>query len=1122
MKKKNLEEFLRRLPELHERLRENRMDCGPDTWVAVHELLLALARKGRLPDEPLALIPLLGPIVCNNPEQQRAFPALFEAWWSGHAQAGAALVSGAEIDAGRRVRRAADSVERTWGQAPYVLFLLLLFMLAGGLWWKIHGETPEAMEPAMPVAAPKPKIDNPPPGAITGKPKTPPIPVDDWAPPRRVGEWPVLPAAWTPWLEGLGLGLPWAPALPALAWLAARYRRRWALRKAHAEGDEGLKRLRVRPPQALFGGAQTAGPLRRLHAARRQITRRLDIAATVEATARQAGDFAPRFLGVNARPRYLVLVRSRGARDQGAALAEELVERFREQGLDVESFQFRDDPRRLHAQDRIGAPGPALAELARAWGDARLVVVGDGDILYHPLTGHPRPWLAELQAWERRVWLHPGPLPETLARWLWERGILALPLAAASLEALTQWLVAWRRPETPDAVPDEDPLPRPLTLMPERWLEFLPPEGEDLDALFASLQGYLGADGWRLLQAVAAYPEPHWPLTQALDFCLFEPDASARRERRLRRLGRLVWIRHGHLPDYLRERLLEQLAAQARQSVRDAYARLLLPDGAGGGPGVLRLDIAAPSRRRLRRFLLDLLWPKPDPSRLDDPIFLDLVLGERLSLLDFHLPRALARFLPGARRRLNPWPALAALSLSLMAAWGIHRAWDRWGEESVGRARAGILRAEKLRFAPDGENRWRVDLAAAPEAFVLGQAVAQTLQAAGYKVNPPGPEILFLLDFILASPEARDAVAVRSLTGEAAPDNVLRYPRQAEAEARRLADHLAHAAYGAAPRLEAADDLPGGRMELRLVQAYRPGSVFRDRLVNAGAAELAASVEGRAVFTLFRDALPPPERPAESGKPAADAKPRSGPEMLVLPGGSFVMGCIDKTADKYCYPDEFPAHRVTVQPFAMGRHEVTFEDYDAYVEAASLDKTRIPQGCAAPEKPDDGGWGRGRRPVIHVNWKRAGCYAAWLSRQTGQNYRLPSEAEWEYAARAGTETPWHWGGEETAAKDYAWFGNNSAGQTRPSGGKRPNAFGLHDMSGNVWEWTADCWHDSYEGAPQDGAAWGEENGGDCARRVVRGGSWNGSPQNLRSSGRIRYGSDAAYVNLGFRLARGLF
>ncbi len=158
-------------------------------------------------------------------------------------------------------------------------------------------------------------------------------------------------------------------------------------------------------------------------------------------------------------------------------------------------------------------------------------------------------------------------------------------------------------------------------------------------------------------------------------------------------------------------------------------------------------------------------------------------------------------------------------------------------------------------------------------------------------------------------------------------------------------------------------------------------------------------------------------------------------------------------------------------------------------------------------------------PVEKVSWNYAQSYAQKLSQKTGKNYRVPSEAEWEYAARAGSDAKRSFGDNESELGNYAWFAGNSGSKTHRSAEKRVNAFGLYDMDGNVWEWVEDVWHTNYNGAPTDGSAW--TTGGDQAHRVRRGGSWSSSPGDLRSAVRGRFAPDDRYEFAGFRIARTL-
>ena len=195
----------------------------------------------------------------------------------------------------------------------------------------------------------------------------------------------------------------------------------------------------------------------------------------------------------------------------------------------------------------------------------------------------------------------------------------------------------------------------------------------------------------------------------------------------------------------------------------------------------------------------------------------------------------------------------------------------------------------------------------------------------------------------------------------------------------------------------------------------------------------------------------------------------------------------------------------------MGKYEVTFREWDACVAGG---------GCGG-YRPSDAGSGRGDRPVINVSWKDAKSYVTWLSRETGKEYRLLSEGEWEYVARGGKETAYTWGEEvgENRANCRACGSEWDGEKTAPVGSFGANGYRLHDVHGNVWEWVEDCWHGDYEGASADGSAW--TAGGDCSLRVLRGGSWDSLPGVLRSAIRFRNSAGFRYVDFGFRIARTL-
>ena len=265
------------------------------------------------------------------------------------------------------------------------------------------------------------------------------------------------------------------------------------------------------------------------------------------------------------------------------------------------------------------------------------------------------------------------------------------------------------------------------------------------------------------------------------------------------------------------------------------------------------------------------------------------------------------------------------------------------------------------------------------------------------------------------------------------------------------------------------------------------------------------------------------------------------PEMVVIPAGEFTMG--SSASEMGRYADEGPLRRVVVGSFALGRREVTWLEYAAFVTATGRGSG---DGCFEPIDDEllmnpemswrEPGFAQHEgHPVVCVTWDDAQAYAAWLSEKTGKSYRLPSESEWEYAARAGTTAARYWGAGSDAQCKYAngadaaaksrfneWTVarcDDGAIQTALAGSYKANGFGLFDMLGNVAEWVEDCWHDDYSGAPSDGTAW--TVGGDCRVRVLRGGSWGSDPPLLRSAARGRAITEFGESVIGFRMARTL-
>lgn len=273
------------------------------------------------------------------------------------------------------------------------------------------------------------------------------------------------------------------------------------------------------------------------------------------------------------------------------------------------------------------------------------------------------------------------------------------------------------------------------------------------------------------------------------------------------------------------------------------------------------------------------------------------------------------------------------------------------------------------------------------------------------------------------------------------------------------------------------------------------------------------------------------------------------PEMVVIPAGTFIMGPAAGEEARESVPEgnRLGSTRQIVigSPFAIGKYEITRAEFAAFVAATGrpagtscwgYDVAGKPVDIAGRSWRDPGFAQIGRDPVVCVSWYDAHAYAAWLRQLTGKAYRLPSEAEWEYAARAGSQAARPWGESRDDACSYGNFADQTAFSTldlenrpelvfrcsdghihtAPVGSYRPNAFGLHDMLGNAWEWTEDCHNARYEGGPLDGAAW---LAGDCASRMVRGSSWHSRPQFARSAFRVADPAANRYYDLGFRVSR---
>lgn len=1048
------QKFYSRIDELGALLRAEGMAHGVDVWLSVARLFKRLEQQDKLPQDASELAPLLGPLFCRNPEEQARFPVLFAQWLNEETHS--KLAAENRIDAPNRAallaaQRAVQKYQKFWiAGSVAVIFCMVALLIVKAEWFLPQPANP----PAKIIEAPPPKQPayliprrKPQPAAAT-------VTVVDRIAPRPQPQPDFIRQDWEPALRHIGWTLFVLPWLPVIGFLAWRYQRNAVLHRQSASSGDLLQHFHFdQVLQPIFGGAKAEQALRELHAARLEPTQQLNLFATIEATARAGGYFQPVYRNRRVAPQHLLLVRSQHRNDQQAALAEELEKRFKALGLPIKTYRFRDDPRWLvqWGDDKGPAKYYPLQQLAARYEDARLLIISETSILFHPYSGEIRSWLNDFNAWQDKVWLQPHDAGDAHAALLAQHHFLMLPLAQDNLPQLVQHLTKPPSHKQLTQAPQTLPLPATIAAEPDAWLGERPPYGADVPLLLRQLGQFLGANGLRLLRAVAVYPKPNWPLTRALDYLLFgglntatlTADPPQRREQRLARLSRLPWLKHAFLPDWLREALLLGMDRNERVHVATAWQRLFSQLTDHEGPQSLDLEVSVPSKLQLRVRFDDWRATSSDDA-INDPIFANILRGGKLGLMDFRIPQAMAKLLPQNYQSWILRPALNMLLVTLFGTSVFFAAWHYFGQQAwIDYQRASIAQQN---------GQWPVTIDYREATQALMTALQANLESARFKVahQSDGDET------------------------QSNGDNIIRYPANAQAAAERTVQSLKWLTYGAEVKLEKLADSMEKSIVIQLIKTYQHGTAFNDELH-------CINVENQNRLSFE-------------------------PEMKCIPPGKFLMGSNNGDSD------EQPVHEITIAyAFEISKFEVTFDEYHAFANATKRDQ----QSEYYSELE------RGNRPVIIISFYDAQAYVQWLSKQTGRKYRLPTEAEWEYVARAGTQTSYWWG--DDIGKNNAncngcgsqWDGK----QTAQVGSFKPNPFGLYDTAGNVWEWTEDCWHDNYQGAPADGSAWKEDNNGDCSRRVIRGGWRSSYSQDLRSAVRRSDYPDVANNFAGFRIAR---
>ncbi|MDX2031335.1 MAG: SUMF1/EgtB/PvdO family nonheme iron enzyme [Blastocatellia bacterium] len=706
------------LTDLAEELRRAGYNIGTQQYVAAHDLLIALAAHGRAPADPREWRSLFAPIFCSTPAEQEAFPERFARWLERRGMApaiapepvrrsaksrGGSLRSRPRLLAAVAVLAAIAGAVYLFGQAEYTL----AGRITGGA-----ARTPLPEAKVFFDNAPQPlpindkgefrvayrarrldvlrgvekrslRVEHP--GYATPRPRV----IEDHPPQfleitltqqqggspeqrDKVGTGPggavpdgAAPAA-TPavesraaWRESRWVRVALA-ALPLILcllwWLRERRRRRLVLEKLQAAGNPRMEKIVVRgATERLFQSAafrRTIAELRRHRALR---ARDLDVTATVRATIRQAGLFAPQYKMRKALPEYLLLIDRAGANDEQARLADEIYRRLTDGGVFVERYYFQGDPRLC----RRFEPQPAalsLAELAARHPDHFLLLFSDGAELLNSLTGEPERWLDSFEHWPHRALL----TPEPRRHWGYREAALAerdLLVLSASEEGLASLLESVQpAPSAKPAAPDR--FPALIAERPRRWIERQTPRPEAQDRLLAQLREYLDPPSRRWLAACAVYPAISWDLTLYLGERLLGRRDDF--EARLLALVRLPWFRYGTMPDWLRERLFDSLDDADEKRVRELIEEMLFSAADPPKDGVELEFARGPAKRRLR----DLVRAGRERGPLRDHVFLRFMSGRKVRKLGFDLPMRLRRiFYPNG----EPWLGFRPLVALLLA-----------------------------------------------------------------------------------------------------------------------------------------------------------------------------------------------------------------------------------------------------------------------------------------------------------------------------------------------------------------------------------------------------------------------------------------------------------------------
>jgi len=1139
------------LPLLLHTLRNAGWPIGTDTLLNVKQLLLRLQAMAQLPTTPAQLSAYLQPLLCSRSEQQQEFASLYHGWcnqWYGQPIAeGADFPQTNPLEENTTPPVSEQIVIKKSGSSPLFDFtdvqkqhwsrgiaatLLSVFILLVGVY--LGEPTSETINPSSHTrdrqSAPQFSYDEKQQNDALNIPIQP-------VPLRRDLQTLSLNSQAEQQLALYQQLFRWLPtAMIAAIFVIYYLRRRYYLNKHKADKNSPLQYLaatrhRLQP----FAWLNLSGALAK---GREVPTRRYHIPKTVQASLRQGGLFKPIFAMKKRKVTLLVLVDRRHRDDMQSDLASLLVTQLRAEGLQVEDYEFNRDPRFLVSRERVSREWVSreqntsgkrqrLLPLQRVlnWHrESHVVLVGDGHALFHPFKGELFTWSKQafgamrhkmLLTTTHQPW---GSAEVALSRQL---GFHIAPFSSEGMQVLSKFMLKQRAQLAASLEPTHSGvnqsglwflqganhafyLPPLIRVNYDQWLSSAPPSDYDFEQLLQELLFYYRRDGVELIAACALYPEVLPKLTHILNTQLFVNETARKKEQRLLRLNPLPWFRFGYLPDYLRKDLINWLPEARLKQVVNSFEAIFKQLSPTANPNAALAGFARAQDKpafNLRRWLRYM----PEHTHWADRIFVDTLLHFRPARWQWFVPAKLAKLLRGGTSRPRLYWAISSAMLLAFTGWFSGNA--LWNTVVKGYAETQLL-AQMQQQTNIKSGQIQVQVFTVDSMERVAQTISFHLQALGYDVTTGG------------NGDAQPA------SGNLLQQNTLIYTAPHQAAAAHIAQVTQRLAYNGLNwqmQLTASANSSAQESNIQLHLRVPPatGSVFSDALTHPLPPGFSIDSATAGNVTLNAAINTEPQSTIETEQASSVLEPT----MVLIPSGEFLMGSTQREVEqRLAFIDETPQHRVSIQAFYMSATEVTFAQYAAFANATGRDI------------PDDRGWGRGEHPVIDVSWHDATAYTRWLSQQTGKEYRLPSEAEWEYAARAGTTTAFSTGecldANKANVRDTVVYGQCKITgiylkQPVAVASYPPNVFGLFDMHGNVWEWTADCWDGNYNSAPTDGSArLGYEKIADeefdsyvCERRSVRGGSWGDEPLDARSAYRLRDNLNESSSLKGFRVAR---